>query len=158
MKFSKPVNHFFVVTLTSIMLFSSCSGDDEEQQVVEETNTVEGRYVGGWNSNPPTANVYENEPISAIITMSGENEFTGEFFFSNAHVPCCGGDGNNGTIMMSIDGTTITSWSYDDTIPGCPGRFMGSGTIASDGRLLIDFTGSDCEGEHADASLFLRKE
>ncbi len=153
MKFLTKINQFFLVGISFSLLLTSCGG--EEDQAVEDT--ISGRYVGGWNSNPPTSNIYENYPISAIVTLVSENEYEGEFFFTNSHVSCCGSE-NDGTIKMSISGTSITSWTYDDRVRGCFGEFMGSGTIESDGRLFIDFTGGDCEGEHADAFLFLRKE
>ena len=159
----KVLNSFKLTFFSCCLLtmIFSCGGDEEDVNVTEGESSndgIAGRYVGGWTSDPPTSSKYEGISISAIFTEVREGEFAGEFFFTSSYKSCCGDNPNDGTLSMFVVGNEITSWRYVDQIPNCNGIFEGSGTVADDGRLLIEFTGSDCEGEHADASLFLRKQ
>ncbi len=150
------LNVLFVCVFSVVAM--ACA-DDDPDPVVQETDSIAGKYVGGWTSDPPTPNEYKSIPISVILTQAEEaSHYEGEFFFSGSFTPCCGGADNNGTVGFVIEGNEISSFVYNDKIPGCPGLFKGTGTVESDGRLLISFTGSDCEGEHEGGQLFLRKE
>lgn len=142
---------------TSIL---SCS--KEEDEIIElieeeiETPSSEVKYSGHWSSTLPQK-TYDKISISLKITPEEDsNSWTGEFFFTAGYVPCCNGEANNGTLTLTIENDVVTSFKYDDTIPGCPGIFEGSGQINED-ILEINFSGSDCEGEHKDGKMVLTK-
>lgn len=138
---------------------SSCSSDDngtnQEMEMTEET--LAGNYIGTWNSTTPSV-TFTDFIISAkfVISPSDPNLILAEFFATSNLTSCCSTNANDGTMTINLDGNTITSFSFIDTIVGCEGNFTGSGIIDADGRFLIDFTGSDCDGEHV-GQLILRK-
>ena len=150
------VNKWLLILAISFM---GCSGSDdssddnpkqeEEEEEVEEA-TLEGDYTGGWSSTTPTA-TFSGVPVSARLTFQGtnENRLVGAFFISSNFTVCCSSGDNDGTLIIDFDGTSITSFRYNDVITGCSGTFTGDGFIrSSDGALIISFTGNDCDGDH----------
>lgn len=147
----------------SLLLFFSCSdsddGADEEQKEEVKEVTLEGNYTGTWNSSTDQDIVYTDYAISAKFEFLGNNKakLTGVFFATSGLSSCCGAD-NDGTMNVDLDGDTITSFSFNDTIIGCTGNFTGSGSITSKNpfTLQVDFTGDDCDGEHVGQLIFKR--
>lgn len=147
----------------SIILFYSCSssddGADEEQKEEVKEVTLEGDYVGTWNSTTDQDIVYTDYAVSAKFKFSGTNKaiLTGVFFATSGFSSCCGAD-NDGTMTVNLDSDTITSFNFNDTIIGCTGNFTGTGSISSKNpfTIQIDFTGDDCDGEHDGQLLFKR--
>ncbi|MEO9966393.1 MAG: hypothetical protein ABJF11_11425 [Reichenbachiella sp.] len=149
----------FVLIIFLASTFVSCGNEDgESDPVKEETEDIslEEKYSGTWSSTLPNK-VYDKIAVSFILTPDEDsNTWTGEFFFTAGYTACCDGGKNNGTLELVIEDNVITSFEYDDTVPGCGGTFTGSGVV--DGDILdIDFTGSDCEGEHTQGKMQLTK-
>jgi len=156
--------HFYLFKLLIILITVTigCGSTEEDPPIPEaEEIVIEGRYVGGWSSVTP-GNTYNNIPISAIIKPSGtsgaeEGNYEGEFFFTAVHTSCCNSGKNDGSLVIKIEDNKVTKFEYTDILPSCNGLFTGSGTIDKNGKFFIQFTGSDCEGEHQSASLNLTK-
>ncbi len=137
-----------LVTTTAIL---SCS----EDEVANAPLTLsEGNYTGLWNSNTGSAS-FSNLKISARITEPTTGSFQGTFFISGNYTSCCGGV-DDGTISFRVSDTNIADFVWDDTISGCTGTFSGSGAITAKDALRIQFTGTDCDGNHT-GSLTLSK-
>lgn len=130
-----------LITLSVSIL--SCS---ESEEVTTELVLSEGNYKGAWNSSTPTA-TFSNVAISAKITEVSDGKYEGSFYISNNFTSCCGGT-NDGTISFAISEEKISDFVWDDTIPNCTGTFTGDGAITSKNNLRINFTGSDCDGNH----------
>lgn len=141
----------FTTVLTGLLAFVLVPAESK----VQKHASIEGRYLGQWSSTPPNGKKYDKIPISAIIRSKTDSEYTGEFFFTKYFAPCCDGELHNGTLEIRVVGNKIISWIYNDLIPNCHGTFQGTGEVESNGNIRIDFEGSDCEGEHADAFLTL---
>ncbi len=136
-------------------LNTSCKSEDDGAVVPKESSIV-GNYQGSWSSTLPSKK-YENYPISAKITATDDpNVFKGEFFFAVGLVSCCNSGENDGLLTFEIDGKTVRKFRYDDRVRSCSGLFEGTGSIADDGKITINFSGSDCEGAHTDGLLIFR--
>ena len=124
----------------------------------EEEITIEGDYTGPWDDN-----IYTAFPISARISEQRTNHYGGPFFYSQngSFVPCCQDSDDNGSITFEVKEDSILNFQYDQDLQfymgGCPGIYTGSGIINSQGWLLIDFTGDDCDGTHTGGKIVFRK-
>ncbi|MEM8893506.1 MAG: hypothetical protein AAGC88_02945 [Bacteroidota bacterium] len=155
----------FLSLFTMCFITTSCGDDEDEptpEPIVEEPEptapTFDGRYSGGWWSNAANGSVYTNIPASMTIAAgSSETEWIGEFFYTSNHVSCCSTAANDGTISFTMVDNVITNFSYIGNLPGCPGNFQGEGEVTAEGRIIIQLTGSDCEGEHSGARIELSK-
>ena len=75
--------------------------------------------------------------------------------------------GDNGQFSFRVEetpvvkGDTITDFVFNEKLTeymgGCSGKFTGSGRVNFGGQIEIDFTGTDCRGEHV-GTLTLYKE
>ncbi|NNF34469.1 MAG: hypothetical protein HKN68_10195 [Saprospiraceae bacterium] len=151
-----------IICLLAIQ-FMACSNEDTgpiemEEEEEEMEITIDGDYTGTWDDN-----IYTSFPISAKISESRKDFYSGPFFYSQngSFVPCCMDTGDNGSISFEVKGDSIINFQYDQDLQfymgGCPGLYKGSGTINSNGWLLIDFTGDDCDGTHVGGKIVLRK-
>ena len=146
-----------IYSLNKILMFMAlvllgCKSDDV--QLLEDTG-LSGKYTGTWSSVTPTA-TFAGTSISAILELSGDR-LSGEFFVSSTFSSCCGGI-NDGSLSMLVDGDQVTAFEYNDTIIDCSGYFSGTGFIREDGAIFINFTGSDCDGQHTDGLMLLNKQ
>jgi hypothetical protein len=147
-----------LLVIFAICFFGCSSSNNDNEPLQEEEVTLEGNYIGTWNSTTPTA-TFTNVSVSAKLRFSGSNtnKLTGGFFISSDFTVCCSSGDNDGTLTIDFDGNTITSFRYSDVITNCSGTFVGEGVIREfDGALVIDFTGNDCDGDHV-GQLILRK-
>lgn len=148
-------NGYRLILFILPFIFSFCS---EKKDDVQKVADFTGNYSGGWWSNPPTENNYVNIPASLRLTeVKNDTLWTGEFFFTRSFNSCCKSGSNDGKISMTIKDSVITKFVYNDIIPNCNGTFEGSGKIDSSGTIMINFTGSDCEGEHKGGKLEVKK-
>lgn len=155
---------YSILYIFLLIIICSCSeGNSSEEPVMEEQNevaTLEGRYVGTWNSNTDLDITYTDYAISAEFEFSNTSKtrLTGAFFATSSFSSCCNSGDNDGTMFLNLDGDTITSFNLNDVIPECTGTFSGSGSIISKSpyTIQIDFTGSDCDGNHIGQLLFTR--
>ncbi len=139
-----------------MMLNISCGSDDDGAGEVPGEKSIARNYLGSWSSTLPSKK-YENYPISARVTATDDpNVFQGEFFFAVGLVSCCNSGENDGLLRFEIDGKTVTKFRYDDRVRACSGLFEGTGSIADDGVITINFSGADCEGTHTDGLLIFR--
>lgn len=153
-----PKYLFFILLLSFIVV--SCSSENEEEEPIpeEEELTLDGDYTGTWDDN-----IYTSFPISARLSMPIDDFLSGPFFYSQdgSFVPCCQDAEDNGKISFEIKGDSIVNFIYNQQLQfymgGCPGTYTGSGTINSQGWLLIDFSGDDCDGTHTGGKIILRK-
>lgn len=138
----------------SCLWMASC-GSDEATEPAMEPITIPGDYTGVWNSRTETAS-FSNVLISARISETGTNQYSGPFFITPNFVSCCGGPGNDGTITFTVEEDSLLNFVYDDVIPNCEGTFTGKGIIHADGTLQLTIAGTDCDGTHA-GGIFLNK-
>lgn len=149
---------FGQLLLVILMVFmSSCSSSDDDSSTPDTPppppvgeDTLKGNYRGTWNSTTPTATFVDfliSVKINGENTNGNSTTLTGEFFATSSFTSCCG-NANDGTIVINLDGNTITSFSFNDQIVDCTGNFSGSGEVNSEGDFIIDFTGNDCDGNH----------
>lgn len=116
---------------------------------------LNGDFVGTWNDN-----LYDNLGVSFSVNAF-TNLYSGDFFAS-ANLTPVWGNNNDGRVSFIVqeDGT-ITDFTYIQDLPGfmdgCPGLYVGSGTVVGDFVLDINFTGDDCEGPHTNGVLVLTK-
>lgn len=156
----KTQNLLKLITLLLILTFLGCSSDESTSEItdpVTDTNVMSGNYVGTWNSSTATA-TFTSVAVSARLNYSGSDRLVGDFFVSPNFTVCCSAGDNDGTLILDLDGNTITSFYYNDVIIDCSGIFNGSGEIrASDQALLINFTGSDCDGDHIGQMVLIKQ-
>ena len=153
----------FTVLMIFLIAVTACGGDDDSssQEDMEQEQvdvSLDGDYVGAWVSSTSTGASFD-VAVSSRLSFSGSdmNRLTGPFFISSNFTVCCSSGDNDGTIIIELDGDTITSFRYNDVITDCSGTFLGEGEIrSSDRALVVNFTGSDCDGEH-DGVITLRK-
>ncbi len=146
-----------------IFLFiTSCSSDDSapvEEQEEQKEITLEGDYTGTWNSTTDMDITFTDYIVSARFEFSNtaKTKLRGEFFATPSFTSCCNNN-NDGTMLLNLDGDTISSFSFNDIITNCEGNFTGKGSITSKTpfTLEIDFTGSDCDGQHIGQLVFKR--
>lgn len=126
-----------------------------EKLTLTNAHPLEGEYVGRWDDN-----IYTNFPISARINSVNNSEVSGPFFYTSTFRSCCGGR-DDGDITLTLDGTSIKAFRYDQDLlnykGGCPGLYSGSGSIANFVTLEINFTGNDCDGVHTGGRISLTK-
>lgn len=156
------LTHFTWIICLCVCLFS-CSSDDnnnEPQQMEEDPveASFTGNYLGTWNSVTPTI-TYTDFAISArfVESASNPNRINAEFFATSNYTSCCSTNANDGTMIINLDGNTITSFTFTDTIVDCEGSFSGDGMIDANGNFIIDFTGNDCDGDHVGQLLFIKQ-
>ncbi len=137
-----------------IGLFIFVTGCSEEEPMEEEIIpfSYEGKWLGRWSDS-----LFPSISVSAIINSSGGNKYTGSMYVragtNTAYTPGYGGL-NDGTIRFETDGANnVISFTYLQNAPdykgGCPGTYEGDGAIdESINRLVINFTGTDCDGFH----------
>lgn len=133
-----------ILLVTFSMPILSCGSDDPAS---DELVLTTGDYTGKWNSTTATAK-FTNLSISARIKEVSAGKFEGALFISNNFTSCCNSGKDDGAIHFTVNGTTITDFVWDDIIPDCTGTFMGTGTITSNNGFRIEFTGTDCDGDH----------
>lgn len=145
--------------LACILLITSCSSSDDDDPTIitppPVSNTLGGDYTGSWNSTTPSA-TFNNLSVSARLTVNSDGtRLVGKFYISSSFTSPFG-SADDGSLVIDINGKTITGFSYADNIPNCTGNFTGSGIINDSGNLIIDFTGTDCDGAHV-GQIILRK-
>ncbi|RLD22127.1 MAG: hypothetical protein DRI69_02110 [Bacteroidetes bacterium] len=139
-------------TVASDVLFM----DFNEEFSFTDEHYLNGDYKGTWDDN-----LDSEFPVSATLAFLA-GELRGAFFATISLVPCCGGV-DDGKLSIKLDGTTITSFRYDQQLDDfgngtpCPGLYVGDGEVTNYTTLVIHYTGNDCEGEHIDGLLTLRK-
>ncbi|MFT5892184.1 MAG: hypothetical protein ACI9Y7_002294 [Dokdonia sp.] len=144
------------------LFICSCSSDDGNEPVQMEEDLVEetfaGDYRGTWNSTTPTA-TFTDFGISArfVVSAVNPNRIDAQFFATSNYTSCCSTNVNDGTMIINLDGTTITSFAFTDTIVDCEGTFSGDGVINASGTFVIDFTGNDCDGSHVGQLAFTKQ-
>jgi hypothetical protein len=122
-----------------------------------------GAYTGTWNDN-----FYTNFAISWRINSLTNGQLVGELFYTGNFTPCCnaatGGTGNDGVIELELDESNleISSYIYRQDLTtymgGCPGFYEGTGSYDQFSfALSIDYTGSDCDGNHTGGKLELTR-
>lgn len=153
---------FYAWIVCLCLFISGCSSDDGNEPVQMEDDPVEesftGNYRGTWNSVTPSI-TYTDFAISArfVVSASNPNRIDAEFFATSNYTSCCSTNANDGTMIINLDGDTITSFSFTDTIVDCEGSFSGDGMINANGNFIIDFTGNDCDGDHVGQLLFIKQ-
>ncbi len=144
----------FAISFFALLILStlSCSSSDDPEEIImqEQAAGFIGDYTGTWNSTTPSV-TYTDYPVSITIEQERVNGdeiiLSGPFFATANQVSCCGSP-DDGSVVIKISGDQITSFSFNDRIVDCTGNFTGSGSVSSNGTLIIDFTGQDCDGEH----------
>lgn len=157
---------FFFLSL--ILLVSCSSNDDEQEQEQEQVQeqeeekeaTLEGNYLGTWNSSTDQNIVFTDFGVSAKFEFANaaQTRLNGEFFATTAFSSCCNSGDNDGSMILDLDGNDIISFSFNDIITNCTGNFSGTGSITSitPYTIQINFTGNDCDGNHTGQLNFRR--
>lgn len=145
MNLFKLLTLLFLITSST---YSCANNEDAPTEPPQKEINIVGDHVGNWSSVTPS-NTYTRIPASArIVSTNDPNRFVGQFFFTASFVSCCNSGDNDGSLEIILDGNKITSFTYNDILPNCNGNFSGTGEISETGDITINFTGSDCEGEH----------
>lgn len=129
--------------LVSTTVILSCGEDEAGSEVLTFSA---GDYTGIWNSSTGSR-TFSNLKISAEITEPTPGNFRGSFYISGNFRSCCGGV-DDGTITFTVSDKEIVDFVWDDTINNCTGTFNGTGIITSKDAIRIEFTGTDCDGNH----------
>lgn len=149
-----------LILFFTLVQLSACSSNDVTPQVVDDDTpaTLGGKYTGGWTSTTQYTS-FSSYPISIDLVLSADKtKMSGDFYATGNFTSCCNSGASDGKIVLAMDGDIITDFSYDDIIPNCMGRFYGSGVIIkANGNLIIDFTGTDCDGDHVGQLVFKKK-
>lgn len=143
-----------------IFLISACSG---AEAVVEPEENLQfefsGNWLGTWSDN-----LFQGINVSVKVRESIPNNYAGDFFINNsgnaAYTPAYG-DKNDGRITFETKGDSVLNFVYLQDAPtyknGCPGTYKGAGIINRNlNRLVISFTGDDCDGFHDDGEMIFR--
>ncbi|SMD38560.1 hypothetical protein SAMN04488029_3805 [Reichenbachiella faecimaris] len=137
-----------VIVISAIIMSCDDSSDSKEMEdEIDDLILAEGNYRGSWTSETESAS-FNGLAISARITKTSNNSFSGEFFISSNYTSCCGSGDNDGTIVFKVAEEKINDFAWYDIIPSCNGLFEGAGEITSYNKFRIEFTGSDCDGDH----------
>ncbi len=149
-------NKWFLIV--AILFFTACGGGDDDPVTITPpiATTLAGDYSGNWDSTTPSASFFGVDVSTRLTSNAQETRLSGPFFISPNLEPRFGAT-NDGRIVIELDGNTITSFTYTDAIPGCTGNFSGTGEITSTGALVIDFTGTDCDGDHVGKIVLTKK-
>ena len=146
-------NVLLLTILLSLLPIISCSSDEEIQEDVETPFSFEGKWKGSWNDS-----LFGTTGVYAIVSRVSNNNYSGRLFVATgSNEPYTPGYGGDGTIAFVTDGgNNVIEFTYNQVAPdyrgGCPGMYEGSGSINEDiNRLIIDFTGTDCDGFHDNA-------
>ena len=167
MKNVLSINKLLSIILLVLLTACSGSGGDGSNAIIidpdpvggggdgssDNSNSLSGNYRGLWNSTTPSV-TFTDFPVSAKFVVNADNTIINAEFFANSSLSANTTSGNHGTMVIRLDGKTITSFNFNDTIPGCTGSFSGSGTINSFGVFIINFTGNDCDGNHVGVLTF----
>ena len=146
--------------LAMLLIFSACSGDEAvEEPIVETEFAFVGNWLGTWSDN-----LFQSIQISTKVRKTGTDEYLGDFYINNngnaAYTAGYGGN-TDGQITFETKGDSVLNFVYLQNAPeymgGCPGTYEGSGVIRRDlNRLIINFTGNDCDGFHDDGEMIFR--
>lgn len=145
-----------LVVFAFIFLMSACSKDKEVVEPAEAQFEYVGNWLGNWSDN-----LFQNIPVSVKVRETSTNAYLGDFFINNsgnaAYTPAYGTI-NDGRITFETKGDSVLNFVYLQDAPtyknGCPGTYKGSGIINRTlNRLVIDFTGNDCDGFHEDGKM-----
>lgn len=148
-----------VLIVLSFLVFTACS----KEELVEPPQAVrpfafEGNWLGNWSDD-----LFSGVRVSAKVTKSGDNMYTGSLFIDldqvGPYIPCCGATNDNGRITFETRGDSVVNYQYIQEAPnyngGCPGTYRGLGAIDIDiNRLVIQFTGEDCDGFHDNGVIY----
>lgn len=115
-----------------------------------------GEYVGTWNDN-----LFSDILVSARISSStSDGPYSGDFFIST-NLTAAWGAATDGDISFTLINNEIEAFRYDQNLPdymgGCPGVYVGTGSIEDNITLVINFTGDDCDGHHEDGVISLKR-
>lgn len=114
-----------------------------------ENQVYNGKYKGDWSDN-----LFSGITISCAMTGNGSNVYRGPFYISGNFTPNWGATEDNGKVEMEIVDGEILSFEYSQVAPdymgGCPGLYVGTGTVDDNFNLTVNFTGDDCDGHHED--------
>ena len=122
---------------------------------ISDDHFLAGQFIGTWDDN-----IYTNFGITTELSLDG-SFLRGPFWYSNNFTSCCGGE-NDGAIILKLEDTQITSFTYNQRLVSfmggaCDGIYTGEGQIENFTDLVISFTGDDCEGPHTNGRIRLRK-
>ncbi|WP_347922927.1 hypothetical protein [Pontimicrobium sp. SW4] len=141
----------YLLLICIIISFSSCNQKDSKDKgnpVENEYTLTSGNYTGLWSSSTAERS-FTDLPISASINELASGEFKGSFFISNNFTSCCNSGENDGAVSFTIDNNVLSNFKYDDIIPNCNGLFAGNGKLLEDNSIIINITGTDCDGNHS---------
>ncbi|MEO0340671.1 MAG: hypothetical protein AAF242_15855 [Bacteroidota bacterium] len=121
-------------------------------------NPLIGKYVGLWNDA-----IYTDFSVSIEITSGSETSASGVLYYSPSFTPCCSNPENDGRISFDFNPETqeIENFTYDQRLANynggaCNATYRGDGEIQGL-RLLLNFTGSDCDGDHGNGLIDLSR-
>jgi len=107
---STTITKSYYPILLILFLFQIISCKNKEETMKKVDLEFHGKYAGGWSSTASNGSIYNGIAASAIISPGFNDIYSGEFFFTRNHVPCCNGVGNNGTIFFTMKGSVITDF------------------------------------------------
>lgn len=155
-------NHYikpflFILICLFITNCEKATDPEEEEEIEEMFEGHEGKYPGGWTSTTESTS-FTDYPVSGIFRYANPDQtrMSGEFFATGNFKSCCDKE-DDGKMTFDIEDDSIKNFYFDDKIVDCTGVFRGSGKIAANGDLVIDFTGNDCDGNHVGTLTFYKR-
>ena len=141
----------YTVHLITITEDNAILSDKTVEFTLTDANPLIGEYIGLWNDA-----IYTNFQISLKITNGDADSANGVLYYSGNFTPCCSNPSNDGTISFDYDSQTnkIETFRYNQKLANylggeCNAVYSGDGEVKGL-RLLINYTGSDCDGDHGD--------
>ncbi|WP_298289005.1 hypothetical protein [uncultured Lutibacter sp.] len=145
------MNAYKILILIGLLLgYNSCkktNSKNEANVIANKYVLTSGNYTGLWSSKT-TNRSFTDLPVSTIIKEVAPGQYTGSFFISNNFTSCCNSGDNDGVISFNIKENILRDFKYNDIIPNCNGLFIGDGKLPEDNSIIINITGTDCDGDH----------
>jgi len=127
----------------------------ENTFLFSDNKVVNGSYAGTWSDT-----LFGSVSVSIIFANVKNDTYKGPTYISGNFKPTYGGS-DDGKTTIVVENNEIVSFKYAQFAPnyrgGCPGTYNGVGSIDSEFRINVDFTGNDCDGFHDNAQFSLRR-
>ena len=145
--------------LVFIFMLNACSGEEAVEAPTETPFAFVGNWLGTWSDN-----LFQGIPVSTKVRTIGTDSYQGDFFYNNngnePYTAAFGGT-TDGRMTFETKGDSVLNFVFIQNTPdyknGCPGTYKGSGAIDKNlNRLIISFTGDDCDGFHDDGKIIFK--
>ncbi|MEQ9426520.1 MAG: hypothetical protein RJQ09_19005 [Cyclobacteriaceae bacterium] len=142
------------IVVISCLVFAPSCGESAEDKMPDNTTEefmIDGIWSGIFRSNLfPNGNAYTFD-----LAQTGNNKYGGKVYATSGTVSCCGGP-DDGSVSLTIVNDSI-DFKIISGVMDCPGIFEGVGIFEVQEKMVLTFSGNDCDGDHEDGNLTLFK-